>query len=233
MLALGDRTSIAAGQTLVTAGGAGIGLTWHSGHGSLRVDENTRIQLLSERAVFLHSGRLYFDSGRVAMAGNSGSGAGNFQVETEFGRVTHLGTQYMTAIDRSSLTVSVREGEIEVDGRFIAREGEQLQRHGTAVPSITNIGSSGRAWAWTEAISPSMNIDGKSTFEFLQWVARETGLELIFDSPEAESMARAGRLMGTIDTAPRQALEIWMAGEMLTATIEGQAIIVSLIVPKG
>jgi hypothetical protein len=233
MLELGDRTSIAAGQTLVTAGGAGIGLTWHSGNGSLRIDENTHIELLSEDTVFLHSGRLYFDSGGVAMLGDPVRAAGYFKVETEFGRVTHLGTQYMTAVDGDSLTVSVREGEIEVDGRFIAREGEQLQRHGTAIPSITNISASGRAWAWTEAMSPSMDIDGKSTFEFLQWVARETGLELVFASPEAESMARAGRLMGTIDTAPRQALEIWMAGEMLTATIEGQTIIVSLITPAG
>jgi ferric-dicitrate binding protein FerR (iron transport regulator) len=233
MLALGDRTSIAAGQTLVTAGGAGIGLTWHNGNGSLRIDENTRIELLSNDAVFLRSGRLYFDSGVVNLAGASVSAAGQLKVETDLGTVTHLGTQYMAAVDGASLTVSVREGEIEVDGRYIAREGEQLQRHGTAAPSIANIGSSGSAWAWTEAVSPRMEIDGKSTFEFLQWVARETGLELIFASSEAESMARAGRLMGTIDTAPREALETWMAGELLTATIEGQTIIVSLIAQEG
>jgi hypothetical protein len=233
MLGLGDRTSVTVGQTLITASGAGIGLSWQNGNGSLRVDQNTRIELLSPDTVFLRSGRIYFDSGTAPVTAGSVSAASGFNVETEYGRVVHLGTQYMTTVQGGSLTVSVREGEIEVDGRFIARAGEQLQLQGNSVPSITNIIGSGSAWAWTEAVSPSIDINGKSTFEFLHWVARETGLELIFESPEAEAMGRAGRLVGTINTTPREALEIWMAGEMLTATIEGQTIIVSLIAPEG
>lgn len=227
---LPDLTTVVAGQTIVTGSGSGVGLRWRSGNGSLRIDENSRVEFLSAGSVRLLSGRVYFDSQPVAAITGSGINSAGFVVETEFGPVAHVGTQYMTAVDKDRLTVSVREGEVRVGGRYSAVAGQQLQLNGTAPPSVTNVSHSGSAWEWTEEVAPRLDIgDGRSTYEFLQWVGRETGLEVRFASPEAEAIAHAGELRGTIATSPRKALDVWMAGELLRTEINDGKIVVSAI----
>lgn len=225
---LPDLTSIAAGQTIVTGEGAGVGLSWSQG-GSLRIDENTRIEFTSADSVRLLSGRIYFDSRPVAAITGSGVPEAAFVVETEQGSVAHVGTQYMTSIDNNTLTVSVREGEVGIDDLYFAYAGQQLRLTEAATPSITNVSHFGTAWEWIEQVSPSLDIDGRSTHEFLQWVGRETGLEVSYTSPDAEEIARAGELRGTVDTTPREALDIWMSGELLRTEITGGKLFVSAI----
>ena len=57
----GDLSNVVAGQTIVTGDGAGLALAWGRG-GSIRVDEHTRVQFTDDQAIFLESGRVYFDS---------------------------------------------------------------------------------------------------------------------------------------------------------------------------
>jgi len=222
--------TISAGQTIVTGNASGIGLNWGKG-GSLRVAANTRIEFLSAEAVYLRSGRIYFDSQPTESIAAI-SGGSRLVIDTEYGTVKHLGTQYMTYADEEKLSVSVREGEVTIDGVYYtetAVKGQQLTVSGSGRPSIVNIEGYGEAWEWIEAMSPARQLDGQTVHEFLRWVSRETGLQLQFEGDVAEQLANSEMLKGTVDTEPTNALRIWMMGVDLDWRVEGGVIYVSAI----
>ena len=225
-----DLKSISAGEVIVTGEDAGIGLEWSNG-GSLRIDRNTRIRFTSEDSVYLESGRIYFDSrSSQPVAAITGSG---LEITTDHGSVRHLGTQYMTYTDTDRLSVSVREGEVAVDGAYVemavAVKGQRLTVSGGARPVVVNINGYGEAWDWIETTAPGADVDGKSVDEFLKWVGRETGLQVTYESPAAEQKARDGILKGSVDMSPRDELRFRMSGEDLDYRIDGGTIYVSAI----
>jgi len=240
---LPDMSAVVAGQTIMTGADAGLGLVWNSGGGSLRVDENTTVEFTSATSIYLRSGRIYFDSLPLAaissgsapsMAAITGSGRGgpDLVVHTDLGDVVHLGTQYMAAVDRDALTISVREGIVEVDGRHKAQDGQQLRVAGSGSATVADFGRSGEAWAWVEAVAPQMDFSGRPTDEFLGWVGRQTGYTVEYADPDAERIARQGELRGDIpDVDPRTELRMRMAGEDLYYRFDDAAgkIIVSAI----
>jgi hypothetical protein len=204
-------TTIVAGQTIRTDAGAGLALEWSSG-GSLRMDENTRVDFLSPSEIFLDSGRIYFDS-EPLMAAISGSGL-RLTVRTPYGEVKHIGTQFMVHADRAEMTVSVRSGVVEVSppGKAPSRAeaSQQLAVNRSGTHHIVDIRPFGGEWEWAERASPSVDLDGRSVHEFLGWVSHETGMELHYGSEEAESYARTESLNGRIETGPQEALAAWM-----------------------
>lgn len=223
-----DLKSISAGEVIVTGEDAGIGLEWGNG-GSLRVDKNTRIKFASKDSVYLESGRIYFDSRPSQLvAAITGSG---FEITTDHGSVRHLGTQYMTYADTDRLSVSVREGEVVVDGTYVdeavAAKGQRVTVSGGARPVVVNINGYGEAWDWIETTAPDADVDGKSVDEFLKWVGRETGLQVSYESSAAEQKARDGILKGSVDMDPRDELNFRMLGEDLDYRIDGGTIYVS------
>jgi hypothetical protein len=240
-----DLTSISAGETIITGGDAGIGLEWHDG-GSLRIDANTRVEFQSPNLVYLQSGRIYFDSQMTPLiastsenlrepfhkAPESPHSGPALEFETVHGTVTHLGTRYMTYSDEDTLSVSVRDGKVVVDGQHFdgtAVAGQQLTISGTGRPALANIPGYGGAWEWIEAIAPATQLDGKTVHEFLRWVSYETGLELRFESSLAEQVANAELLRGTVEAEPMNALRVWMMGVDLDWHVEGGVIYVNKI----
>ncbi len=221
-------TTIVAGQTLITDDDSGLGLSWGTG-GSLRIDQNTRVGFLSDEKVYLSSGRIYFDSA-PALAANSVSGSdARLTIVTDFGEVTHTGTQYMTHADGEAVTVSVREGEVVIEnaGRSSsAVAGQQLAISGSGA-RMANIPSHGTPWEWIEKTVPSVNLDGRSVSEFLGWVSRETGLDLEYETDGAAAYADRELLKGSMNTDPRQALQVWMLGMDLGWRIEDGVIYVN------
>jgi hypothetical protein len=226
---MADLATISAGQVILTDKDAGIGIEWGNG-GSLRVDKNTRIEFTSPEAVFLHSGRIYFDSQSADLA--EATAATGFVVETEHGSVEHVGTQYMTAVTTRDLTISVREGRVEVDGAYVnkavAVAGQQLSISGGARPKLADVSVHGEAWRWIEATSPVINADGRTVDEFLTEIGRETGLKVYYETPAAREMAHNGVLKGNVDMGPREELALRMSGEDLGYRIDGGAIYVSI-----
>lgn len=220
--------TVVGGQTLITDTSSGIGLAWGNG-GSLRIDENTRVRFVSDETVYLESGRVYFDSAPV-LADRSVTGSDvRLTIDTDHGEVMHVGTQYMARADATGLTVSVREGEVVIEGAGRsgkAAEGQQLAISGSGAHSLVNIRPHGSAWEWVEQTSPSATVDGRSVDEFLGWVSHETGLELEYESQDAEDYARQEALKGTVDLGPRQALRVWMSGVDLEWRIDDGVIYV-------
>ncbi len=221
-------TTVTAGQTLITEIASGIGLAWGDG-GSLRVDENSRVEFVSRERIFLRSGRIYFDSSPV-LGSQVSSASPRLTVITEFGEVQHVGTQYMAEADAVTLTISVREGEVRLETAnrsASVNEGKQLRLSGRRAPAVVDIGSTGAAWAWIEKTTPAVNLDGRTVEEFLRWVSRETGLQLEYESTVAEDYAKQKTLWGSLDIGPREALEAWRLGTDLGWRIENGVIYVN------
>jgi ferric-dicitrate binding protein FerR (iron transport regulator) len=219
---LADASVAYSGQIILTGDDAGIGLDWGRG-GSLRVDQRTRVEFESDATVYLHSGRIYFDS-------QTPVSEAVLTIKTDHGSVMHVGTQYMAESNGDGLVVSVREGEVEINGHFYdhsASKGKQVRIAGSTRPSVVDLPVYGGAWSWVEAMSPTIVLDGMSTHEFLEWVGRETGHDIAYASEDAESVALRGILKGTVDTDPRNALRVRMMGEDLSYDFDGGTIIVS------
>jgi len=223
-----DLSSVYVGQIIETGNDAAISLEWANG-GSLRIDKNTSIEFTNDESVFLRSGQVYFDSQPATMTAITGSG---FEINTDHGLVRHLGTQYMTTVDARDLIVRVREGQVSVDGVYVeqavAVAGQQMTVSGGASPSVLDIDSFGAVWAWAEEMAPTLDMDGRSTYDFLQMTAREIGLVVEYETDVAETVARDGILRGAVEMDPRSELEFRMAGEDLGYRIDGGTIFVSL-----
>jgi len=223
-----DLRNVVAGQTIVTGNDAGMALAWGNG-GSLRVDGNTRIEFTSADVITLKSGRVYFDSRPVVLAGtNHAAAAGTFVIHSEHGVITHVGTQFMAGVEPELLTVSVREGQVAIEGEFYsyqASPGEQVRLTGRQRPSVLSVSRHGDYWDWVGLTSPPVNVDGRSLHEFLTWACREMGLELQYQG-EAERVARHDAILkGTIDTAPADALRLRLASAALAWRIDDNGVI--------
>ncbi len=209
-----DRlNTIVAGETLVTGRDSGLGISWGGG-GSLRLDANTRVEFLSRDRIYLHSGRVYFDSA-PHLAGGIAASAASLTIATTFGEVSHVGTQYMAEAGADRLTVSVRDGEVQIrSGGAVdtAFRLQQLAISGSGVHSVVNVAPYGETWQWVERTTPTISLDGRTVSEFLDWVAHETGLVVRYESDGAAETARRERLNGILDIGPRQALDAWMLG---------------------
>ena len=223
-LPAGELAAVQSGQTLATMADAAAGLDWNDG-GSLRIDGNSRVEFISTGEVYLHSGRIYFDSAGATI----GDG---LVIATPHGTVTHVGTQYMTETGPSRLVVSVRDGTVVIDGTYhdqTAREGQRIEMVGSAPAMVVNTSGAGDEWQWIESVAPRVAMNGKSTYEFLQWVGRETGHDIEFASDAAEQLARNTEFIGEIEGNPRSELRLRMMTVDLDARFDpqGPSIIIS------
>lgn len=228
---LPDLNELSTGQTLVTGGDSAIALAWLGG-GSLRVDEDSRVELVSPGEIFLRSGRVYFDSQSSALrAHDVPRSTAEFVIRTTEGLIRHVGTQYMAGVSASGVTVSVREGQVRVAGNTVdatATAGQQLRIHGNARPSYANISAHGEIWRWAERIAPEFSVDQRSAHEFIHWVARESGLDIRFESDSVEQLAHTTRMSGgSGDMEPRAALHLLLQTTTLNAAIADGAILVT------
>ena len=229
---LRETTSLAnvvVGQTIVTGNDAGLAIDWGNG-GSLRVDEDTRLAFVGEGSIRLETGRIYYDSvANPILANTIEQDAAALVLETAHGDVQHVGTQYMVRVDRQALVVSVREGRVDIDGRYhsqTARSGQQVTMSGPVLPIVLSIGRSGGDWAWVERTSPATDVDGKSLHEYLLWACREMGLDLVYEGG-AEARARDAALRGTINIRPSDALPLRLESVDLRWRIEKGVIYIS------
>lgn len=217
-----DLTAIMTGQTIITGRDAGLAVAWANG-GSLRLDQNTRVEFTDAESVFLQQGRVYFDSRDATLAASADAvDSPLLQLRTVHGDIQHVGTQYMVRLDRASLVVSVREGEVAIDGKHFdhrASGGEQVTLSGSRRPHVLSIATAGGDWVWIEETTPVVDVDGRNLYQFLAWVSRELGLRLVFVG-DAETVARDAVLRGSIDSRPADALRMRLASAALAWRIQ-------------
>ena len=231
-----EIVAIGSGQSVETADESGLTLAWNDG-GSLRLDQNTRVEVDSDSDVYLETGRIYFDSmpsGIPTVLTNPAKA--RLTIRTDAGTVRHFGTQLITQTDGHELSVLVREGRVTVEGtsaKETATVGQKLTVTRNGQTSVQVIGTSGGDWQWIEKTSPSFTLDNRPIIEFLNWVSRESGRPLRFTSRNAEEAVKTAELRGVVDMEPSRALQVYMQTTALAWRIEDGVIVISDVEPNN
>jgi len=177
--------------------------------GSLRLNTNTEIAVEAE-AIVLAVGRIYFDSD-----GRSPEMA--MQIETPFGAIRDIGTQFEVSVERNYLQIRVREGEVEIlessaPGELRAVAGDEIELvEGRLIRRI--IAPDADAWSWVQALANVPFRQAQSILTYFRWISRETGKRLEFESDSTELAAELSSFGG--DPAGLTPLELLSA---ITAT---------------
>ncbi|MHB1869840.1 MAG: FecR family protein [Steroidobacteraceae bacterium] len=177
---------------------------------SMRVGPGSSMRIGSGGHVRLTDGRIYVETS------DSRESAPPLIVETPFGRVSHLGTQFQVVVDRQGMAVSVRSGHVRVKDasgqaqRLSAGQGVDVQRGGGV--QRLSVSPYGPEWAWANSLVPDLPIDGRPLSDFLSWYAREMGVKLVLLGPGTATAVKHTVLSGSVaGMTPDQALDAVMA----------------------
>lgn len=182
------------GGALFTDDSTRIALAYGTGV-SMRLDRDTRIERVSSDRFRLSAGAVYIDA-------HPRASSQDLIIETMAGEVRHLGTQYQIRQSNEVVEVSIREGRVEIagsKGAALASAGERVRINAAGQLERDAISAQDPDWNWAEAAAPAFAIDDRTVAEFLEWVARETGRQIAYASPEAQRIAQTVRLRGSIE----------------------------------
>jgi len=203
-----EGSSVHAGEIISTGPGEGVSLLLARNE-SLRIDENTELRIDAADQFSLLGGRVYADTGQFVYR------EGGLKIETEFGLVTDVGTQFSVAMRDDTLDVAVREGRVDVQNdsdRYAARMGERLTLTQGEGGTIAVLDTHDDYWDWVAELTPAFDMTNKSLLDFLKWAARETGRDLQFESDESRMFAMRTDVHGSVDgLTPEEALEAILA----------------------
>ncbi len=220
--------TVRAGDQVVTGTDAGASLTM-GGEVSVRLGPDSRLRWVDGHRARLLSGAVYVDSSPDE---TSVPLAGKLTIDTEFGRVTHVGTQYMVLVAPGALTVRVREGLVMLEAdsnREVARASEEVTIDRAGSVRRGRVPLDGPLWSWVEALASGFDVSNRTLLEFLEWTARETGRTLQFADARTREEARTTVLQGsTHGMSVAQALDSVMATTTFVATPQGDRLLVSI-----
>jgi ferric-dicitrate binding protein FerR (iron transport regulator) len=225
--ALNDRYATGAkvysGDTISTGPDEGLSLLLARSE-SLRIDANTEIRIDAANQFTLLSGRIYADSGQFVYRD------GGLVIETGFGRVTDVGTQFSVSTTDDSLEVAVREGRVDVQNEqaaYAAKIGERLTLRSGEAAVVADLDTHDAYWDWAADMAPTLDLTNKSLLDFLKWAARETGRELQFASDELRMFAMRTDVHGSIEgMTPDEALVAILASTTVHYRIENTRILI-------
>ncbi len=184
--------------------GPGGRLALQMGGASVRMDEESAMTMTAPGRIALTRGAIYVDADPAA------SGSPPLVVETPYGTVEHLGTQYEARLGGSAVRVRVREGRVRIlEGQLSVEGGAGEQMTVSAAGHVQReaIARTGADWAWAGEIAPPFDIENRPLAGFLRWVGRETGREIVFSSPASEEEASRVVLRGSVEgLTPERAL---------------------------
>jgi ferric-dicitrate binding protein FerR (iron transport regulator) len=197
-------SAVRAGEMLMT-GTQGLAALRLPDGVSLRLDHDTRIEFVDEGLVKLLGGAVYVDAGTTPRASRA------LRVSTPAGVVWHVGTQYEARIVNGATRIRVREGRVDLipeqGTAQSAHVGEELLVSASGGIERGSISPSDPEWRWAARAAPSFEIDGRPVHEFLIWVGREVGRQVVFLTPESKVEAERAVLSGSVDgLAPAEAL---------------------------
>jgi len=189
--------AIRSGQVMMTGATGRASLRYRGA--DVRLDVATTVRFEPARLV-LERGAIYVDSGdRRARTEPP------VVIETRFGMLGHIGTQFMAKLDSDRLMVGVRQGTVFVQSNNERRD-MSAQPHQA---SIAEVDASGAIqihettpfdglWSWVPEASPGYAVEGRSVEAYLQWLARERGYSVQYDSPASATQAKATMLHGDL-----------------------------------
>jgi ferric-dicitrate binding protein FerR (iron transport regulator) len=214
-------TELKSGTALATGAGDRVALQMH-GSGTVRIDSGTSLRLISNAAIDLETGALYVDSG------SSGSAGSSLEIRTRLGTVRDVGTQFQVRLDRDVLQVSVREGIARLEREGVSHDataGVELSLQHDGALTSRAISSTGGSWDWILGLAPSLQLEGAVLGEYLEWVARETGLKLEYQDPSILEDAKSVVLHGSIEgLRPEESLAAVLPTCKMAYAIDGDTL---------
>ena len=220
-LMLGDE--IYPGMTIETGAGQGYSFLLARNE-SLRLGESSVLRVESGDQFTLLRGRVYADTGEFVYRD------GGLRIDTTFGAVTDIGTQFAVSLQASYLDVAVREGRVDVrqdTHKFIAMSGERLMVQSQGNVEMSELSMTDPFWNWTTDLAPTFDIEGKSLLEFLKWAARESGRILFFEDSDLRMEAMRTDLHGSIENfGPLEAITSVLATTAFSYHVEPDRIVI-------
>lgn len=205
------RSSLFAGTRLRTGYSAHAALEMAGV--SVRLDADTRVALRAPDRILLERGAVYIDSGSSIAPSYSKTDA--LIVDTPFGPVRHVGTQYEVRLVEDRMEVSVREGRVHIEygaEQYEAERGQRLVLHSSGLADRSLIAPQDEQWQWAVTIGPAFDIQRQPLSRFLEWTAREMGKTLEYESADIRDQANRIMLRGSVsDLTPQQALAAVLA----------------------
>lgn len=207
---LAAPSTVHAGDVIRTAADGGASLTLTNGV-MLRIDADSELLFAADDRIELRRGTAYIDADPDLQT------AAALLLETPFGTVNHIGTQYETRVGANNLRIRIREGTV----RLLAEteSGNTLDASGAAGEQLLTIAGddtlrrstvalTGPDWAWVEALASAPAGDEHSLTTLLEWVARETGRELQFADGSVAASADAATIVGAAGLTPDETLDV-------------------------
>ena len=185
-----DRERVRAGDRVRTAVGGRVELDLLPGT-SLRLAESTEIEIGADRTLRLLSGRTYIDTGKDQHG---------IELETPFGTLRDIGTQFEVSVTDATLRLRVRTGYVElapITGPTQHTSAEQqieLTREGRLARAA--FPAAHPEWSWAEELAVVPLTRGQPHIAYLEWIAAETGRQLVFSDESARILAETRRLDG-------------------------------------
>jgi len=217
-----EGTTLHEGDSIQTSPTGRVLVRWnHSA--TLRIDGSSLARLESDEHIRLLRGALYVETIRSPATDRG------LLVSTPFGQVRHIGTRFEVRVDRDTVRVRVRDGIAIFAGNAIAptviEAGRQLSVAGGRATLEDGPAASDPQWSWTQTIAPRFDIEGRSLFDTLEWLAHESGLRVIYASPAVRDRTREVVLHGSIDGLElRQALIAVLSGSGVEHTVRADRI---------
>eukprot|EP00752_Nemacystus_decipiens_P017193 g15402.t1 len=146
---------------------------------SVSLGPSTRVVVHDAALLSLTQGRIYVDAGH-----------GQIRLLTPHVQVVDIGTIYQVVSNDAQTTVTMREGEVQLvfdrnHHRLAARDG-----YGdfVAISAAGEIVEDGRlsttdtSWSWQQAARAPLKLDRLPVLDYVQWLARDSGISLRFAS---------------------------------------------------
>lgn len=224
LLPLAPGAPLRAGDVIETGAAPGRAALRLGDSVSVRLDEETRLQVASTSAVVLDRGAVYLDA--------AGDGT-SIEVRTALGVVREVGTQFEVRIadgEAASLRVRVREGKIILRHRqqsYEAGVGEELALDDDGNLSRAAVPIYGAHWDWVLESAPLPEIEGSDLRTFLEWFTREGGWTLQFTDPQLATRASTIILHGDAQgLEPPAAAAMALQGSGLAYHVEENVLVI-------
>jgi hypothetical protein len=217
-------STVKVGDLIATGDAEGLSLRLARNE-SLRIDANSRVRVDASDRFTLLTGRIYADTGQFVYRDEG------LLIDTEFGAVSDVGTQFSVSVSAQALGVAVREGRVDVTSTqrsYAARMGERLTLDRAGSAELVRLDPHDPSWAWVTDLTPSFDLAGRSLLDFLKWGARETGRVLQFESDDTRMFAMRTDLHGSVEgLTPDEALGAILATTSVSYRIEADKIVIS------
>ncbi len=199
-----DR-KLLAGSQLRTGRGGRVGLILVQG-ASLRLDELTDVRLTSPNRVEVLAGTVYVDSRATGET---------IEVVTPVGVTRDVGTQFEVQYRDRAQRVRVREGAVLMQvgtGEFRGVAGEQFLVSASGGVQRAAIAANDGSWEWVQLVARAPDIENMPLSALLEWVTRETGRPVRYDSAAVRALTQSTILHGSIrNLAPLPAVQTVLA----------------------